>query len=166
MKVSMKYGSHLPVLIRLVEMTDGPILELGIGMYSTPFLHYACLPTKRSLVSYENEATWIRYFRDCRTDFHSLDHVDNWDNLEINQLWDIAFIDADNLPGPTRKNLAAKLSNFAKYVVLHDTDPENDVHYNYSEVYPLFKHRYDYTTASPNTTVLSNFVSLDNLNLL
>ncbi len=163
MKVSIRYGSHLPVLTKLVETTDGPILELGIGIYSTPYLHYACLPTKRSLSSYESEPNWIRYFRDCRSDFHSLNLVENWDDLEIDKFWDIALIDVDNLPSPARKNMAAKLRNNAKYIVLHDSDPENDSHYHYSEIYPLFKHRFDYTLIKPNTTVVSNFVSLENL---
>ena len=47
-------GSHLPVLIKMVLMTDGPILELGTGFFSTPVLHWLCAEKKRKLVSYDS----------------------------------------------------------------------------------------------------------------
>ena len=161
MKLSIRYGSHLPVLTKLVEMTDGPILETGVGLYSTPYLHYACLPSKRSLTSYESEPGWMRYFKDCRSDFHEVSLIEDWDKLEAGKFWDIAFV--DNGPDPTRKEVAKKLRNNAKYIILHDSDPENDWLYKYSEIYPYFKYRFDYTQAIPNTTVVSNFVDLKNL---
>src|SRR3990167_10171681 len=120
MKVSIRYGSHLQVLTKLVQMTDGPILELGIGLYSTPYLHYACLPAKRSLTSYESDPGWMRYFRDFnRSDFHKVHLIEDWDKLEINQLWDIAFV--DHSPDPRRSVEAKRLANHAKYIILHDT---------------------------------------------
>jgi preprotein translocase subunit YajC len=54
------YGSHLPILIKLVEMTDGPILELGSGLFSTLFLHWACFLKKRKLVSYDNDEEFYK----------------------------------------------------------------------------------------------------------
>lgn len=161
MMISIRYGSHLPVLAKLVEITNGPILELGIGLYSTPYLHYACLPTKRKLSSYENHPRWLRYFRDSRNDYHDLNLMEDWDKLEINQIWDIALIDND--PEPRRKEDAKRLAHNAKYIVLHDSEPERDDVLKYSEIYPLFKYRYDYTLVRPNTTVLSNYFDLENL---
>ena len=35
-------GTHLPVLMDIVSKTDGPILEIGTGVFSTPYLHWAC----------------------------------------------------------------------------------------------------------------------------
>lgn len=163
MKVSTRYGyaSHLPVLMKLVEMTNGPILETGVGLYSTPYLHYACLPRKRSLTSYENSAEWIGHFQDNQSDYHQINLIEDWNALPINQFWDVAFL--DHGPDPTRKDVAKNLRNNAKYIVLHDSDPENDYLYKFSEIYPLFKYRFDYALGAPNTTVLSNFVALDKL---
>ena len=163
MKISIQYGSHLPILTKIVGMTDGPILELGIGLYSTPYLHYACLPTKRKLVSYDSSEGWVRYFRDCRTDFHEVNFIDDWDKLPINNFYDVVFV--DHAPDPRRSIEAGKMANFAKYVILHDSQPENDKAYNYPDIYPLFKYRYDYTAVIPHTTVLSNFIDLSNFKI-
>ena len=163
MKISIKYGSHLPVLMAIVGLTKGPILELGIGLYSTPFLHYACLPTHRKLVSYESDAGWIRYFRDCRSNFHEVNLIDNWDKLQIDGQWDIAFI--DHSTDARRKVETERLANHAKYIILHDSDSENDKLYKYSDVYPLFKSRFDYTASKPHTVVLSNFKDVSHLKI-
>lgn len=163
MMISIKYGSHLPVLTKIVGMTDGPILELGIGLYSTPFLHYACLPNKRKLASYDSDEGWIRYFRDCRSDFHEINLITDWDKLEINNLWDVVLVDHD--PGFRRAQEAKRLANFAKYIILHDSQPENDKYVKYSDIYPLFKYRFDYTASFPHTTVLSNFVDVTDLKI-
>ena len=160
MKISIRYGSHLPVLMKIVGETSGPILELGLGLYSTPYLHYTCLPTQRSLSSYDHDAGWIRYFRDCRSDFHSVNFIDNWDLLDCTGRWDVVLI--DHGPDARRYVEARRLAGQTKYLILHDSDPENDNLYQYSKIYPLFKYRYDYTTCKPHTTVLSNFVDLGN----
>jgi len=161
MRIAIKFGSHLPVLMKLLEITKGPILELGVGMYSTPYLHYACTSTKRKLTSYDSDEKWIRYFKDCRNDYHDVNFIADWNNLEMNDFWDVAFI--DHHPDSVRKDSAKKLVNNAKYVVLHDSNPEYDSSYKYSEIYPLFKYRFDYISDKANTTVLSNFVDLSNL---
>ncbi len=163
MRIRIKYGSYLPILTKIVEMTDGPILELGIGLYSTPYLHYACLPTKRPLVSYENSPEWVRYFRDCRNDFHEINFIEDWDKLSTNTFFDVAFVDHGP---PLRRSIEAKkLINFTKYIILHDSEPENDQHYKYSEIYPLFKYRYDYKDSFPHTTVVSNFIDLSDFRI-
>jgi len=158
----MKYGSHLPILSKLVDKTDGPILELGVGLYSTPYLHWACFSKKRNLTSYENMASWLKYFRDCRTANHTIDVIEDWKKMDYgDKFYDIAFIDHE--PFEERIISAKKLANNAKYIILHDSDPESDHLNHYSEIYPLFKYRYDYHQAKPFTTVLSNLVDLKDL---
>lgn len=163
MRISIKYASHLPVLTKIVENTNGPILELGIGVYSTTYLHWACFPKKRRLTSYDNTEKWTHYFRDCRSDFHDIKFIDDWDKLAIDQFWDIVLIDHD--PSNQRGITARKFANSAKYIILHDSEPESDSTYGYSEIYPLFKYRFNYTLyKKAHTTVLSNFVDLKHLN--
>ena len=155
MMISIKYASHLPVLTRLLPTTTGPVLELGIGLYSTPYLHWICSASRRQLTSYDSDPKWIRYFRDAKSDIHEVALIDDWDKMPIDMFWDIAFI--DHAPDHRRSIEAKRLANNAKYLILHDTEPEVDSLYGYSQIYPLFKYRYDYTLAKPYTTILSNF---------
>ena len=161
MMISIRYASHLPILSKVVEITKGPILELGIGLYSTPFLHWMCFSAKRKLTSYDSDSKWIRYFRDSKSDFHEILQIDDWDSLKIDKYWDLALI--DHAPDARRGIEAGRLAKNAKFVILHDSEPESDTKYGYSKIYPLFKYRFDYTDALPNTTVLSNYVDLRNI---
>ncbi len=163
MKISVRYGTHLPVLLKVITLTTGPILELGTGFYSTPILHFACVPSQRKLVSYDSDAGWIKNFKDCRADFHEVKHIENWDSLDTSEFWDVILI--DHSPDNRRKIEVSRLANRSKYIILHDSDPENDYLYKYSEIYPQFTYRFDYTDCKPNTTLLSNFVDLRNFKI-
>jgi hypothetical protein len=158
MKVMKEWGSHLPVLIKLVGMTTGDILELGAGLYSTPFLHWACLPTKRHLVSYDSNIKYFNLTNQYKDTFHEVELVTNWDDIKIDRPWEIAFIDHVS----ERRGIeTGRLANLANYVVIHDSDPvRHNAVYKYDEIYRLFKYRFDYKEVVPNTTILSNFVDL------
>lgn len=156
MMISIKYASHLPVLTKIFEATTGDILELGVGIYSTPYLHWMCFERGRKLSSYESDQKWAYYFRDSRRVFHDIHHTENWDDLKIDQFWDFVFI--DHAPDIRRGIEAGRLAQHAKYVIIHDSEDTEDHKYNYSKIYPLFKYRYDYQKAVPRTTVLSNFI--------
>src|SRR3989344_2393729 len=154
-----KYGgSHLPVLIKIAAITNGPILELGGGIFSTPFLHVACFASKRELVTYENDLNCFDIVKQYACDFHKVGFVENWDGISIERSWDLAFI--DHAPGERRKKEIARLANLAKYVVVHDTEKRQEHVYGLEEIYPLFKYRYDFRELSPHTSILSNFVDL------
>lgn len=158
MTIHRRWGSHLPVLMRLVSITTGKILELGTGIYSTPFLHWSCFLSNRKLISYESEPKYYEKSKQYRTSRHRVRFIDNWDNLNIAGFFDIVFIDLH--PGFKRKDLAAKFKDSCLYVVLHDTEPDEDDCYKYSEIYQMFKYRYDFVKVKPNTTVLSNVVDI------
>lgn len=158
------WSSHIPVLIKIFEISEGPILELGTGVFSTPLLHTLSLSKNRSLTSYENNPYYVERHRDFITDKHQIILVDNWENINIEDTrWGFAFV--DHAPEERRKLDVKRLANNAQYIVLHDTEPRNEALYKYSEIYPLFKYRFDYTTCYPHTTVLSNFVDLKNLKI-
>lgn len=163
-------GSHLPILTKLVNMTDGPILELGMGLFSTAYLHWVCFDSKRKLLTCENKPDYFELFdfKDKREEgndysYHQLVFVENddWDKIDLSGHWSIVLV--DHAPGTRRKDEIKRLANSADYIVVHDTNGRHDRHYKYSEVYPLFKYRYDYTKAYPYTSVLSNFKDLSNL---
>jgi len=157
-------GSHLPILIKVLGLTDGPVLELGTGLFSTPFLHWACYPN-RKLVSYENKKeffnTWNyddkREAGNNYDSYHTRILVEDWDKIDISEHWGVVFVDHN--PGPRRREEMKRVANNADYVVVHDTDEKNDWYYKYSEYFPFFKYRWD-SKIYPRTSVLSNFKDL------
>lgn len=156
MKVKPEYGSHIPVLIKLVGMTTGDVLEMGTGLFSTPFLHWACFG--RNLYSYDNDAEYVKLWRKFQSETHRIILVENWDEAEIERPWDIALI--DHAPGDRRVVDIKRLANWAKYIVAHDTRWKEDRHYHYKQVFPMFKYRYDHSVCSAHTSILSNLVDL------
>ena len=42
METAVKWQSHLPALLACIAVTHGPVLELGVGHFSTPHLHALC----------------------------------------------------------------------------------------------------------------------------
>ena len=64
MKYWPHWASHYPLLIKVMQITSGDVLELGMGMASTPLLHWLCFDTGRNLISYENNKKY--YDRQAR----------------------------------------------------------------------------------------------------
>ena len=167
MWVSMKYSTHLPVLMKVMNNTSGDVLELGPGVFSTPVLHWMCESQRRNLLTVENDAKWSWF---CRQFFESKLHkhllVRNWNDAKeaIDKEWDVVLV--DHSPSERRVVEIALLANKAKYLVLHDADPGKDVtDYHYSTIYPLFKHKYLFTEADHNVALLSNFVDLKDFSI-
>ncbi len=148
------WGSHLPVLMRLVFMTEGNVLEMGMGLYSTPFLHWTCFPD-RKLVSYENDSKCFELNKQYQGGFHEVNFVDNWDKADIEKSWDVVLI--DHCPSQRRIVDIERLALYAQYIVVHDTQ-RNYKFCDLRGVNSLFKYRFDYTKVIPFTTVFSNFV--------
>jgi hypothetical protein len=153
MKIGKNRGSFLPVLIKLVSMTNGPILELGVGFNSTPFLHWACYQDKRVLVSYENNPRYHAFAMSWKDDFHAIHCITDWNKVKLNVPWNIAFV--DHCDGKHRDREIKKLYH-ADYVVVHDTENENMKKQGLDRVCRKFKYRYKYTNAYPRTSIWSN----------
>lgn len=163
MRKTIAWTTHLPILIKLVNETDGPILELGSGIFSTPYLHWACYADKRELVSYDNQSQFIDLMQQYRTDYHRIEAVEDYAYADIDRYWDIAFVDHD--PAERRGIDAQRLLHFAKYVVVHDSDPKTQGIYGYDQAFAQAKYRWDFTETRPNTTVLSNYIDLKDFKL-
>ena len=153
MKMNINRGSHLPILMKLVSITDGPIVELGCGMYSTSYLHYACYGTKRKLVTYEHNPDYFSFLRKCRSDYHEINCIDNWDSIDLSRPWSIAFV--DHAPAERREHEIRSLAH-ADYVVAHDTENSRARKCGYPKIMKLFKYRYKFSDFKPHTTVFSN----------
>lgn len=163
MKISPDWGSHMPVLMQVLERSTGPILELGTGLFSTPYLHWVSYLQRRELVSFDSEASYLKTFRGYRSDLHKIYHTEDWDTIDIDRHWSVALV--DHAPAERRVKEIARLANNTDFVVIHDSDPAVAQHYHYDTVYPLYKYRFDFITGHPNTTVLSNTHDLSFLKL-
>lgn len=156
---SLHYSTHLPLLIEVVTHTRGDVLEMGTGIFSTPVLHWLCSPNKRSLVSYESDPHYYETFKQFEDEYHRVIHIPDWDAAEIEQPWDVAFI--DHSPMARRKVDVARLANHARYIVIHDSDWRSEKYYQWKEIYPLFSAVYEHKkTIKPRASVLSNFDDL------
>lgn len=168
--LSGKYGTHLGPLIAVVNKTDGDILELGIGIFSTPYLHYQSLLSKRTLVSYDNDKNWVKKFAAhpyyqhmYEGPYHKLIYVENWGDADIEKPWDVVL--ADHSPSERRKVDIKRLANLAQYIVIHDSNDDRHYQreYGYEEIYPLFKYKKVWDKDDNHATLLSNFHNLENL---
>ena len=166
MHVSIRYSTHLPVLMEVMKRTKGDVLELGPGVFSTPVLHWLCKEQKRKLLTVESHKKWSWFCRQYYdTDLHKHLWVEKWDDAKkaISKKWDVVLV--DHSPSDRRRVEIALLANLAKYIVIHDADEGKDREYHYSKIYPLFKYKYHFGEVEPATVVLSNFVNLKDFSI-
>lgn len=130
-----------------MSLTSGPVLELGTGIYSTPFLHWACHAHKRELISYENNPTFFKVFQAYQEDFHKIFLID--DLGEIDRHFDVVFI--DHFPQDDRHIQLERFVKGSNFVIVHDISP--------SDFIDIAKYRFDYPTV-PGTAVFSNFLDV------
>src|SRR3990167_3439257 len=128
-KFDPTWGSHLPVLIKCLENSKGPVLELGLGISSTPLLHALCFDQDRFLLSLDNDPQFVEMFKKYRSETHSIELVDNWATHPItpSPLWALALI--DHKPEERRKEEIKRLADKAIFLIVHDTEPNNDLYH-------------------------------------
>lgn len=156
-RYDMGYGSHVPILAAAVARTGGPVLELGMGWWSTLLLHMLC--RNRMLVSLETDPKWLSNFQFMQSTTHHIRQVDNWDMEEVlNVEWGVAFVDCS--PGESRPSLALRLKKNTRFIVAHDTEadiPPSGGNYGWASLEGRFKYSVTYKEVRPWTTVYSDF---------
>lgn len=164
MKITAGWSSHLPVLNRVISLVNGPVLELGTGLFSTPFLHWMCQDKGVRLESFEQSEEYYNIFHHVRRSRtfqnknHNITLVKDWDKIDIdNTHWSLVFIDHNT----ERRSIdTIRLANKADYIVIHDTQ---DSSYNYDSVWSHFKYVKHFDQFSPRTSVVSNFYEVKDL---
>lgn len=161
MKTTFKkeYTTHIPTLIKVVQASEGPILEIGSGLFSTPLLHWLCHEKGRKLITYENNQDYFKFAKRFQSRNHRIRFIKDWEEIDTEAHWGVALIDHE--PAAQRRVDILRLKDSADYIIIHDTERES--HYGFDKVWPLFKYRYDWKGCKPWTTVVSNFKDLSNL---
>lgn len=124
----MAWGSHMPLLLLALGATDGPVLEIGVGHFSTPHLHYLCAGMNRRLVSVEQAKDWHDEFKDkYEASLHSFRQGEYMDVLpELARLpWSVVFID-HSPGGKARSDVFEMFIERVEFVVVHDYHLENE----------------------------------------
>lgn len=158
MNFHVKHASHLPAVIDALRHTEGDVLELGTGFGSTFPLHWMCLHMGRKLVSCENNARWLRAVRHCRSSWHDIWFVEDWDETHIERPWGVALV--DHGPAERRKVEVLRLRAWAQVIVVHDAERGLAHHYDYDGLLDSFKWRRDYVLQKRVTAVLSDHVDV------
>ena len=147
------YATHCGPLALAVSITDGPVLELGMGVFSTPILHEIC--GNRLLVSVDTSPDWIVKFARFQKDNHHIRHVRDFKKLydSIGLEWAVAFVDFD--PLENRVSEIRRLADTAGIIVVHDTEWEV-----LADECERFSSQLWFSHQRPWTTMVSNQIDL------
>ena len=153
------YGTHLPVLFACIASTDGPVIELGCGWYSTPLIHAAT--PNRQVLTLDKDKGWLDKFQYLASERHQIELVKDWSRPTLVPklgavLWSVCLVDCES--HGERRDALAFVRPRCRYVILHDSEvPE------FAPVMGQFRYRLDFKRMTPNTTVFSDYQPLDQI---
>ncbi len=151
------WSNHRYLLWAALEKTKHlrlPILELGCGTGSTPYLQQYCKDNNLKLHSFDFDKEWADKF--------GAHHVTDWNDLTWNH--DFGVVLVDHSPGEHRKEALKKLTH-SQIIIVHDSEPKgwNASDYQVREQFGLFKYVFDIQSDEPGgawATALSNTIDL------
>ena len=165
------YGSNLIPLLFSALSTDGDILELGMGKFSTRLLHKISVDFARTVISVDNSLDWIQQLVQYNTtELHSLIHLSSINDMHkfgINKFWGLVLV--DHIYGNERYKDVLNFADRAKIVVVHDAEKLNENLYRYeaNKVRGHFKYVCKFSvfnnqkqTSYISTLIMSNFIDL------
>lgn len=142
------------MLMKAVNLSDGPILELGSGLFSTPLLHWMCHESRRPIVTYESVEDYYRFAKQFKSKNHKVRFTEDYADIDLGDHWGVVLIDHTE----DRRNVdALRLKDKADYIVMHDTEYDG---YGYDKVFDQFRYVHHWTGCKPWTSVVSNFKDL------
>jgi hypothetical protein len=150
------WDNHRPLLWWALQQTEGstlPILEMGCGEGSTPYLQDYCKQSGRTLISYDYNKEWA--------DKYDAIHVTNWDSI---QHPDYSVVLVDHSPGERRWEDIRLLCNKADYIVIHDSEPAA-TGYMLDKIWHLFPYRRDLITSGAWATIVSTKHSIPEIHI-
>jgi hypothetical protein len=151
--------NHRELLYPALEATKHlglPVLELGSGPGSTPYLRQYCKFNGLNLISYDFSEEWASKM--------NVTHVTNWDNIPWRLEYGVVLVDES--PGEHRKESLKKLIH-CKIVVIHDSEPPgwNGGDYQVRPEFSRYKYQHDLQAEKPKAwaSALSNFIDLSTI---
>jgi hypothetical protein len=147
-----EWTSHIPLLIKVMQNSSGPVLELGAGPGSTPLLYWMCFDMERTFESYDSNQEYV----DTLSKF-GVKYVESFDEVPVKK-YDVVFIDS---APPERRHIDVERFKDSNFIIIHDSQRHLDQYFHYKKIYHLFKYKYKYGKVKPHTTVLSNVSNLD-----
>lgn len=133
------WDNYKPLLYKALQITDGDVIEMGMGDGSTKLLHDYCQSKKRNLFSFDSNEDWTKKYKPLETKSHTISVIHEWDNVHtIHPNPSVVLI--DHAPGERRHIDVEKYKDINGIIVIHDTEPEADHGYQMSKVFPLFKY--------------------------
>ena len=156
------WGNHRKLLFESLEATKDslyPVVELGCGEGSTPYLMKYCERHKRVLFSYDSNKEWA--------DKYDADYVKDWENhLLWHAKYSVCLLDL--APGEYRKIALMKID--ADIIVIHDSEAEgwNASDYKVRPLFRKFKYFIDdvpKVKGQPWTSAVSNSFDVTKFNV-
>lgn len=175
------FSTHQPLLVAALLNTQGPILEMGGGYYSTPIVSAFANAQHREAHTIETGAAVYELLKRFSSSFHKIWPLNGYDfaadgrfmpradttraeYIEIQarfladfcnerpQRWSVVFI--DQAPGYLRVPAIEHFADIADFIITHDTE---EVAYGYEPCLSTFRYRWDTRLHVPHTTIVSNF---------
>jgi predicted O-methyltransferase YrrM len=158
------FENHRPVLLAALNATTGNVLEMGMGMGSTPYLSEYCIKHNRNLTSLENNEFYFSMF-DLLS--HDMELVDWTTKKYDRRKYGVVFI--DHAPAEQRHIDAIRFKNKTQIIVVHDCEHEGKDYDSYfiSRIANNFKYRKDFKPSNQveRTVMFSNFIDVSNIEI-
>lgn len=149
------HATHLQALVYALNRSEGRILELGAGWYSTPVLAAVAEATMRPVLTVEADPVYRTWARErFGASLHQVIAPD--DGIHPHQdhgdYWGLVLVDHGD--GSRRAESVRRYGRSAM-IVVHDTEPEAAAQYpGLEDVLASFTERRDFKALTPWTTVV------------
>jgi hypothetical protein len=160
------FSTHQPLLIHMLNtISEGDVLEFGMGWHSTPLMHLLCGIQGRALLSVDTDKKWFDKFLGYISPWHDLllaEQKEIYDGTHsmFKKHYVVAFVDA--APAEIRQPVIERVKDMADYVIVHDSECVFQGRINvYKYDFSMYKHVMHFKPMNPATSVLSNLDVID-----
>lgn len=144
------------MLIKYLQESEWPVVEVWAWFFSTPIMHWLCKSMWRKLITYENDPYFYEMAKRFTSPGHKIKFINSWDDMDFKTHYWLVFI--DHHPDERRVVDILNFKDSADYIVVHDTEKVEK--YWFDKAFKAFKYFYTWKECKPWTSVLSNFKKL------
>lgn len=146
------WTNHMYFLWQALEATKDlklPVMELGCGHGSTPYIREYCKDEELEFLSYDLDQTWADKLGSIG--------INDWENIAWRKDYSVVLVDES--PGEHRKISLSRLHH-VKIVVAHDTEPAADHGYQMRAELAKYKYQKDWESIGAWASVVSNYIDV------